>query len=557
MVRDNRGERGAALITVLLFVVLVFILITAMLSVAGNEIVISSLQRDGVRATELAQAGIQEAIRRVEMGRPYTLPFTSALDSRVNVSVTRVFPGTNSAYMEITATAANIGAATRKLTALVLQQVISFPPDITFAYSVTQQGSAAITCGDAYSQTFIQYKNYPTPGAGCTEPPTLTYTGWRTSKINPSGVAPCYTNAGCRAANPGNTNVERWYPGTRRTIGETTSAGQNILAFKANAEANGCAVLPPYNTVLPAGAKLQIDPDPGPATGGALPQYGFDTDDPTGTVPSQLDPDLFPCGLPYEWLEELVFDEDGTPCGISPVPPSCTAPATRWFKTIVFEEWFDNYWTFDESKMTAVKRGNGLGTQSCADTICVKANVGDPFPTVQPDLLKYPEFGAVPPFPETQSITNNYDCKKSGGGVLDLLPTTCTRVDGTPAPTDHLGCKMPEMAGGYCGTLAQQKVFVLECPPAGGWTINGTIKGHGTLVLDCDDVVVNGTFEYWGTIIVNGKLQAGTGNVIVHGGLAAVSTLQLIGNISVEGGGTVTNVPTGHSLVIGKAWWER
>jgi len=25
----------------------------------------------------------------------------------------------------------------------------------------------------------------------------------------------------------------------------------------------------------------------------------------------------------------------------------------------------------------------------------------------------------------------------------------------------------------------------------------------------------------------------------------------------VEGGGTITNVPTGRSLVIGRGWWER
>src|SRR2546428_104842 len=65
--RFRARDRGAALITVLLFVVLMFILITAMLTVTGNEIVIAGLQKDGMRATELAQAGIQEAIARVAM----------------------------------------------------------------------------------------------------------------------------------------------------------------------------------------------------------------------------------------------------------------------------------------------------------------------------------------------------------------------------------------------------------------------------------------------------------------------------------------------------------
>src|SRR5436309_14806308 len=71
-------DRGAALITVLLFVVLMFILITAMLSVTGNEVVIAGLQKDGIRATELAQAGIQEDIARLMNGRRYITGCCSA-----------------------------------------------------------------------------------------------------------------------------------------------------------------------------------------------------------------------------------------------------------------------------------------------------------------------------------------------------------------------------------------------------------------------------------------------------------------------------------------------
>jgi len=562
MVRYNRGERGAALmryqprrksvvsatpsseagaalITVLLFVVLMFILITAMLSVAGNEIVISGLQRDGVRATELAQAGIQEAIRRVERGRPYIMTggFTSALDPRVNVKVTQVFPGANSAYLQIDATAANIGTATRRLTALVLQEVIAFPPNITFAYSVTEQGSATISCGDAYSQTFIQYKNYPAnpPVPPCTEPPPLTYTGWRVSKVAPGAITPCYTHADCTDGSPDpvNANTSNWYPGTRRTEPESTSLGQEILAFKTASEAIACGIPPAYSALLPAGAILQTNAD-----GSGLPQYGFDVDDPVGAAPRQLDPDLFPCGLPYKWIWEVTYDESGLPvAGGNPVN-------TRWFKTIVFDEWFENYWRFDETKLTAVKRGNGAGTQACLDSICLSTSV----PPVQPDLLLYPQFGAVPPFPDITSLENNYHCQKTGTGVINSLPTPCTALDGTATSMDF-GCVNPEMAG--C-VADRQAWFELN----GSWEINGTIGGHGTIVVN-GDLIVNGTFEYWGTIIVNGTLQAGTGNVIVHGGLVAQSTLQLIGNIIVEGGGTVTNVATGDSIVIGKAWWER
>src|SRR2546426_371359 len=97
--RSERGgsrDRGAALITVLLFVVLMFILITAMLTVTGNEIVIAGLQKDGMRATELAQAGIQEAIARVAIGRPYSGAggWPSSLDPRWSTTPNPPCPST-------------------------------------------------------------------------------------------------------------------------------------------------------------------------------------------------------------------------------------------------------------------------------------------------------------------------------------------------------------------------------------------------------------------------------------------------------------------------------
>src|SRR3989441_1763339 len=287
--RFQARDRGAALITVLLFVVLMFILITAMLTVTGNEIVIAGLQKDGVRATELAQAGIQEAIARVASGRPYTgaAGWASSIDPRVTVTVTRVYPGANSAYLQIDSTASNIGRATRRLTALVLQEVVAFPPNVTFANNVTEQGSAAIPCGDAYAQTYIQYKDYPSNSCG--GPASLTYTGYRVSKVNPGLVAACYTHdgaapKGCVAANPGNTDVAKWYPATRLTTPETSTLGQDILGFQANADPSHptCkSTNPPYNNSLPNGAILQDETTASPST----PGYGYDLDDPNGPNP--------------------------------------------------------------------------------------------------------------------------------------------------------------------------------------------------------------------------------------------------------------------------------
>lgn len=516
----EKDERGAALVTVLLFMTLTFILITSMLTITGNEVVISSLQRDGVRAMDLAQSGLQESIRRMEEGRKFMPGFTSSLQSSVPgsniaVSVVRQFVGVNSAYQELRADA-TIGRSTRRLSMLVLQRAITFPPNITFAASVIEQGSADISCGDAYARTFIQYKSYPSNS--CAEPPTLSYSGWRMSKANPGAVAQCYTHLGCVAANPGNTDVAKWYPGTRRTEAVNTTLGADIASQKNKCPAGGGGSLPAGT--VPAGA---IFADNTVALG-VEPIYGFDTDDPIGLPPAQaVIAGVLPCGLPYKWEAFTFPDESGN-------------NVTRWIKSINFEQWFALYWRWDESKLTVVKR-NG---SACSDQYCIGG--------VEPNLVAYPEFGVVPPFPEIDTVNGNYDCRVTGGGVINSLPIACAE----PPPTSSdLGCSYPEMA--CAPAVDQPKTVVFE---AGDYHINGNIQGHGTIVIN-GNLTVNGNFEYWGTIIVNGTLTLGAGSAVIHGGLVADSTLRISGNIEVEGGGTITNIPTGRSIVTGRGWWER
>ncbi|HXF81840.1 MAG TPA: hypothetical protein VNN19_03710 [bacterium] len=521
------GEGGAALVTVLLFVALVFILITAMLNVSGNEIVIAGLQRDGVRAMELAQAAIQEAMTRVQAGRPYLPTFTSSLAPAcpatprcVTITVVNQYnQGDGAAYLELRADA-TVGRSTRRLSALVLARAVSYPPDITFAASVSETGSAEITCGDAYAQTFLQYKNYPNNSDCPSQPAPLTYAGWRVSKVSPGPVAACYSNAQCVAANPGNSDVARWYPGTRQSANPGTidpetgqDIGNQILNWANAQDTSSCPTTTPVSTTKVAdlaspGDKFASVPyaNQDVSANPTVPLYGFDTDGGLAVGPG------LPCGLPYVWVRRQVFDETGAPAGY------------WWFKTIVFKQWLDRYWFFDENDLK-FKKGS--------------------------DLAANPAYGTVPPFPDFSTFTTNYDCKITGGGTLNTLPVGCIAPPdppGTPTTTD-LGCLATQMA---CSPT-RPKVIVLE----GDWTVNGTIAGHGTLIVN-GNMIVSGTFDYWGTIVVNGTLQAGTGNVNIHGGLVAQDTLKLIGNITVEGGTTVGGTPpTGPANVIGKAWWER
>jgi hypothetical protein len=527
----GRNEHGAALVTVLLFMTLTFILISSMLTVTGNEVVISGIQRDSTRALEHAQAGVQEAVMRIQEGRQYVNGFTSSLAPNTTVTVFRVFTGVNSAYQEIRVTS-TVGRATRRINFLVLQQIISFPPNITFAASVIEQGSADIICGDAYARTFIQYKNYPTQAPGCTEPPAISYAGWRMSKAAPGAVAPCYTHVACVAANPLNTNVARWYPGQRRGENETTLIGADIKAQTKKCPAGGGGTLP-TDTIFGILASAPCDTDAACITAGfrtTYDVYGFETDDPDliGPIPPQNVNSRLPCGFPYKLVAQPFQAEDGS-------------IRNRLFKTIVFEQWFANYWRFDEVQMKVVKKDGG----ACA---------GDPYCLADgnaPNLLGNPGYGTVPPFPDVTSVENNFNCRMNGGGTINALPVVCVEPPGTP--TSDLGCYAPVMDCGGSPEVSRQVLMLLD---GGDYQINGTIMGHGTMVVD-GNLIVNGNFEYWGTIIVKGQVTLGAGSAVIHGGLVADSTLNISGTIQVEGGGTVSSAPTGRSLIIGRGWWER
>ncbi len=486
-----RGQRGAALVTVMLFMVLLLILITAMLTVAGNEAVISGLQRDGVRALDLAQGGVQEAIRRIEEGRPFQAGFTGSLAPTLTVAVVRRVVGSNSAYQEIQATA-TVGRATRRLSHLILQRMIMFPPNVIFGPAFEGKN---IDTGDVYSQTWVKFtKNNIGPDV-------FTYAGWRIRRepdpgppVDP-GVPVCYTHVDCVLA--GGVSAANWYPATRLTEPIITVLGADIVAQTNKCPAGGGPPLPP-STIS---GVLASDPCTPSCTTVIVNVYGFDTDDPDGIGP--LPPQAVvagkvPCGLPYKMVLRTFNDETGT-------------SVTRLTKMIVFEQWFDNYWLFDEAQMTYVKKTS---------------------------LVTYPQFGAVPPAIDPAAATSNFDRVVTGGGAL----------------SGDFGCKYPEMA---CVPPVDRPISVLLVGP-GPWTINTAIQGHGTLVVNGDLNWTSGSLDYWGTIIINGTLTivdplAGT----ITGGIVSTNTLLIHRGVHVVAGTSVNSVPVGRSIVVGKAWWER
>ncbi len=476
----GKDEKGAALLITLLFMTLTLILMVTMLATSGNELMISGLHRDSARALELAQAGTQEAVTRIQGGRLYLGGFPSSLNSGITVTVTRYFNGSNSAYLSIQSTA-TAGRATRRLSSLVLARAISFPAN-TLTGSSINSGST-LSSQDAYSQTWATYSSSPSPRS--------FYAGWRISASDPTSVPYCYTNAGCSSGSP---SMPNWYPGMRLSVNQTSSDGLDLVSQTNKCPAGGGGVLPSttitgvYATTADGGSGA------GSTSPVIVPVYGFDTDDP-GTGPLAVTASL-PCGLPYKYISKTFIGEDGA------------TSYTRLFKTIVYEQWLNNYWQFNESQMTYVKTTS---------------------------LTSYPKFSAIAPFPDVPTTPSSYDRVVTGGGTL----------------SGDLGCKYPEMS---CTPAVDRPISVLMT--GGSYSDGGsTLQGHGTIVIN-GNFTVDGTLTYYGTIIVNGTVTI-NGAATVYGGLLAAGTDLVGGSLTIPGGGAATNILLGRSAVIGRSWYER
>jgi len=511
----NSDQRGVALVVVLLFAVLLMMLVATMLAVGGTQVSISGTQRDSARALERAQAGVEEGIRRVEANRAYSNPFGGSVDpTSVQVEVVPRRVGPNGQIIEIQG-AATVGVARRRLSVLALAVSKLIPPKIMYGHNFSQQGNAAeVGSGDVYAQTYVEFVIVPD------QPDQFTYSGWGIRKKAPFGPysnTPCYTHAECMAANP--PDADRWYPGQRRTAYED-------IAFNLVIPASTDTRVPKtvLNFACPGG--------PVPAGTIGLNGPGFQAGDRRGDL-NPADPlqaaiaavPLYGCtpdGLPYTWVREVFY---ATQEFVAPWDPACTTATCEvkmWFQAISFERWFNSYWVFDEPSLEFDKA---------------------------PALAADPSRGAIPPFPPFAVLEGNPDTTQVGGGTINdssgINFGTCVEgSDGVPNNCDSL--------------TSDPQTVLLDCAPPGSctYTVNGTLDGHGLLLID-GDLVVNGTFNYWGTVIVNGNLTLGAGNVTVYGGIVAKSTAWLTGNITVYAGTSVSNVLVGPATVTVRSWRER
>jgi len=549
---DHRGERGVALVTVLLAMVLMLILISAMLAVARNDIVISAFHRDSVRALEFAQSGLDEAVRRMQAGHTIIPGFaTSVGPGTAHVTLHQVAtPGPSTTFQEIRSES-TVGRATRRLSYLVLTISDMLPPNIVFGYSLATQGSVDVTAGDLYSWTFVKYKRFPTCSstplpAGC-DLVSYTYAGWGIRGINPNNTNWCFARPCDPGAASNADEVDKWYPGTRRTMrrGQTIAGVINVdgctdptLDSCSDSRRNTsienvinftCPGTPPAGTVGGVGGWQATDrkQDNSGTIGSGEPLYGCDPDN-----------------LPYTLVRET-FDDDGT-------------PRSAWFKTIIYDDWFDRYFILDDNLSD-----DGTPATCCAGGYR-KRTSGEQLGGH--NLVTEPQYGAVPPFPDFNALEASLN-------QVELEAANRYMTGGGDPPSSiRWGC--------FAGDINNDSVSDMNCPGnvsdyAVVWLDDGDYDfgpegeptnlacngqsgkgGHGTLLID-GDMEANANFEWFGTMLVNGAITRVNGNVCVFGGLVTRDTVEANGSLSVHAGTSVGSAPLGQVTVIRKAWWER
>jgi len=300
----------------------------------------------------------------------------------------------------------------------------------------------------------------------------------------------CYAHGDCVAR-----QRPTWYPATRWAVFETSPLGKEIAAHTYSCP-EGSGELLQDDAIVGVLASDSCVPQCKPVT---MKKFGFDQDAPGEPSSPLAVSATLPCGLPYKY--ELIGLADNK-------DPSITNP--RLVKNIVFEQWFENYWQFDETALTYVKKRS---------------------------LQENPQYGAVPPFPDSSTITSNYDSQQEGGQITG----------------GDFGCKMPEMHFDLAcpNDNSRPLLVVLQGEPS---HIAANLRGYGTIVTG-NDLMITAGFEYWGTILIDGTFVVGAGTPTIRGSVIVKGPMQVAGNFTLEHG--EVSIPVGPSVVVPRAWWER
>ena len=209
--RAVTADRGTALITALITLTIMGFFLIGFQQLNQSELVFAGYSRADVMALNVAEAGVQEAMKRLNLfgATPGVTCFLNSMTTGATCASSTLTPNTNTVAYQAPLSAnssvfpilstATVNGATRAVRILERATLQAGYGDIILAPQVTFQGDASPVTGDTYATLSIVLKSLaksPAPGTGATA----------TNLVSPQELAG--TTVGVSSGGPGTFTYE-------------------------------------------------------------------------------------------------------------------------------------------------------------------------------------------------------------------------------------------------------------------------------------------------------------------------------------------------------------
>ncbi len=549
--RAERDSRGMALITTAFVVFAVGMMLFGFIFLNQSEVSFAAFNRNGTQALGLAEAGIQEAINRLNTfgttlgstpsGSPcpgtafnaFTNSLASSTSGGAGTVTYQLALQSNSAVFPIMSCATFAGVQ-RVVRIFERATYTAGFGNVIFGPQVAFSGDASPSTGDAYAQqnvSFAQYQKSPLCASGATaanlvSPQVMAGTtvaaGSGPNQTPPCGsptnagsyntecasgstteVAPTPCPGGGRAVNGGNTIPVNWHPMT--PIGMSSTDFNTVVS---QCYAGGCAVTGGTVTIQQATQNAVGVPYSLYAPASYTPAYWSAP----ATSPTNGKVELAVATAPFCLL--------ASPASIqSPSGGTCSSGYTYYGVSGATTRYLDWGLVSDDlSRSIAQTFFQAPTCSTCNGGLANGLQNGIRYIALLPTINVVGPPGSGQACAQNVSPgTNVFDKVNSGDGI------TCTSPPTTTISSTNVT---------FSGTKSSQEALVIDNKNFGTVSLNGSIAGNSTLtcgntnfdnynwglILATGDIDLQANFVFTGLIYTPGNITS-HGNVLIRGGV--------------------------------------
>lgn len=527
--RPSAGERGSALITALIMLTVMGFFLIAFQDLNKNELNFSAFARSNTQALQVAEAGIQEGVRRLNMfgANPGTTCFVNSMTTGATCAASTSSPNANTVVYQARMSSdaavfpvlslATVNGENRAVRIYVSAVYKTGFSDVILAPQVTFSGDASPITGDTYSATnivFQQYSKSPQPGTGATatnlvSPQVLAATNIGTTSgaaSNPGAspnpyvfecasnsvteVAP--TNCARKVDANGNTLPVNWHPLT--PIGMSAADFATVINWCPGHSCNSFGVNI-YQTTQ-SGTNVTYSPV------SYAPSYWASGNYRCASYPSG------PCGV-LTVVTTAPFCIDSTIVQVT-VPP-CVGQA-KYYGGVATSSQPERYmdWGLISDDNTRGQSTTFFETPSCTAPCANSGNQNG---------IRY-----VPLMPSLNvtgmACTQNFN---PGANVFDKVNTGDGITCSSPPVTTINSTSVT-----FSGTKSNPESLVIDNAGFGTVTIQPSIVGPGNCSSNFDNY-------NWGMILATGDISI-SGNMVFKGFIFTPGNVYTSGTVTISGG---------------------